>query len=245
MKYNYLKNLFMKYYNIHLLFFINGLKEIGLHHHNGLNQDLYILEVMLHALGDRHLENIMIHTNTGECVNIDFDCLFDKAKSFKVPEQVPFRLTRNIIDGFGICGIEGVFRRSCEIVLHILRENKDVILNTLHSFVYDPLIDHNMMQSFIIQQSSYNCYANEDIHVTRAPSDQQLNKEAEAAKTCLYNVKLRLNGHVAVRKPNYPCPVYDSTSIALSVQGQVQQLIDQATEINALSKMFPGWMPFL
>ena len=59
------------------------------------------------GLGDRHLENILINVKTGECVHVDFDCLFDKAKSFKVPEVVPFRLTRNIIDGFGVAGIEG------------------------------------------------------------------------------------------------------------------------------------------
>jgi len=27
------------------------------------------------------------------------------------PETVPFRLTRDIVDGMGICGIEGTFRK--------------------------------------------------------------------------------------------------------------------------------------
>jgi len=72
-----------------------------------------------------------------------------------------------------------------------------------------------------------------------------LNKETEAAKVCLYNVQLRLEGHVAASKPNYPCPVLDSGSAVLSVQGQVQQLIDQATQLDYLAKMFSGWMPFL
>ncbi|CAN0181005.1 unnamed protein product, partial [Laminaria digitata] len=30
------------------------------------------------GLGDRHGENILIHTDSGECVHVDFDCLFDK-----------------------------------------------------------------------------------------------------------------------------------------------------------------------
>lgn len=30
------------------------------------------------GLGDRHGENILIHTESGECVHVDFDCLFDK-----------------------------------------------------------------------------------------------------------------------------------------------------------------------
>lgn len=30
------------------------------------------------GLGDRHCENILIDTSCGECVHVDFDCLFDK-----------------------------------------------------------------------------------------------------------------------------------------------------------------------
>lgn len=30
------------------------------------------------GLGDRHGENLLIHTESGECVHVDFDCLFDK-----------------------------------------------------------------------------------------------------------------------------------------------------------------------
>ena len=30
------------------------------------------------GLGDRHTENILIDTTNGECVHVDFDCLFDK-----------------------------------------------------------------------------------------------------------------------------------------------------------------------
>ena len=32
------------------------------------------------GLGDRHGENILIHTDSGECVHVDFDCLFDKVR---------------------------------------------------------------------------------------------------------------------------------------------------------------------
>lgn len=32
------------------------------------------------GLGDRHGENLLIHTESGECVHVDFDCLFDKVK---------------------------------------------------------------------------------------------------------------------------------------------------------------------
>ncbi len=35
------------------------------------------------------------------------------------PEMVPFRLTQNIIDAFGVSGIEGVFQHVAEITLQV------------------------------------------------------------------------------------------------------------------------------
>ena len=42
--------------------------------------------------------------------------------------QVPFRLTRDIVDGFGVCGVDGVFRRSCETSLAVMRQNREALL---------------------------------------------------------------------------------------------------------------------
>ncbi|KAM1106722.1 hypothetical protein TB2_003454 [Malus domestica] len=39
-----------------------------------------------------------------ETVHVDFSCLFDKGLQLEKPELVPFRLTQNMIDGFGITG---------------------------------------------------------------------------------------------------------------------------------------------
>ena len=40
-------------------------------------------------------------------IHVDFDCLFEKGQALETPEIVPFRLTHNIIDGFGVTGVEG------------------------------------------------------------------------------------------------------------------------------------------
>lgn len=49
-------------------------------------------------------------------------------------QVVPFRLTRNMINGFGPTGVEGPFRRSCESTLRVMRDNKDTLLTVrLHS----------------------------------------------------------------------------------------------------------------
>jgi serine/threonine-protein kinase ATR len=46
------------------------------------------------GLGDRHGENILIDSTTGDCVHVDFSCLFDKGLQLEKPEVVPFRLTQ-------------------------------------------------------------------------------------------------------------------------------------------------------
>lgn len=46
------------------------------------------------GLGDRHLDNILLDSSTGELVHIDFNVVFDQGLRLRVPEIVPFRLTQ-------------------------------------------------------------------------------------------------------------------------------------------------------
>ena len=55
--------------------------------------------------------------------HVDFDCIFEKGAKLKIPEIVPFRLTCNIMDAFGIFKEKGVFTKSSEVVLRVLRKN--------------------------------------------------------------------------------------------------------------------------
>ncbi|CAG8686188.1 9650_t:CDS:2, partial [Acaulospora colombiana] len=91
------------------------------------------------GLGDRHLSNILMDAKTGEVIHIDLGVAFDQGKLLAIPELVPFRLTPDIVDGLGIAGTEGVFRRCCEEALRALREGSDTIKTVLEVFKYDPL----------------------------------------------------------------------------------------------------------
>lgn len=55
--------------------------------------------------------------------------------------MVPFRLTRNIVNGFGVTGVEGAFRKSCETAMRVLREKEEVLYTVLQTFVHDPLLE--------------------------------------------------------------------------------------------------------
>ncbi|CAL9022861.1 unnamed protein product [Prunus brigantina] len=93
------------------------------------------------GLGDRHGENILFDSTTGDCVHVDFSCLFDKGLQLEKPELVPFRLTQNMIDGLGITGYEGIFLRVCEITLSVLRMHKETLMSVLETFIHDPLVE--------------------------------------------------------------------------------------------------------
>jgi phosphatidylinositol kinase/protein kinase (PI-3 family) len=91
------------------------------------------------GLGDRHAQNILIDKATAEVVHIDLGVAFEQGKTLRTPEVVPFRLTRDIVDGMGITGCEGVFRRCCEETMQVLRASHEFLLTIMEVFIHDPL----------------------------------------------------------------------------------------------------------
>ncbi|KAG6845015.1 hypothetical protein H0H87_001536 [Tephrocybe sp. NHM501043] len=100
------------------------------------------------GLGDRHPSNLLLERSTGKVVHIDFgDCFEIAMHREKFPEKVPFRLTRMLTHAMEVSGIEGSFRKTCEITMQVLRDNKESLMAVLEAFVYDPLINWRLMQT--------------------------------------------------------------------------------------------------
>ncbi|KAM3958581.1 LOW QUALITY PROTEIN: serine/threonine-protein kinase Smg1 [Aphomia sociella] len=93
------------------------------------------------GLGDRHLDNVLVDLTSGEVVHIDYNVCFEKGKTLRVPEKVPFRMTPNLVTALGVTGVEGIFRLACEHVLRTMRRGRETLLTLLEAFVYDPLVE--------------------------------------------------------------------------------------------------------
>ena len=105
-----------------------------------------VTSIVGHALGlgDRHGENISLETRSGGVFHVDFNCLFEKGLTFDKPEMVPFRLTHNMVDAFGVYGTEGPFRIAAEITQRTLRQYEDTLMTIMETFLYDPTTDFGL-----------------------------------------------------------------------------------------------------
>ncbi|XP_064027162.1 serine-protein kinase ATM isoform X2 [Pogoniulus pusillus] len=189
------------------------------------------------GLGDRHVQNILIDEQTAELVHIDLGVAFEQGKILPTPETVPFRLTRDIVDGMGISGVEGVFRRCCEKTMAVMRNSQEALLTIVEVLLYDPLFDWTMnpLKALYLQQRPED---EADMTSTlstdpqeckrKASDDQSFNKVAERV---LMRLQEKLKG------------VEEGT--VLSVGGQVNLLIQQAMDPKNLSQLFPGWKPWV
>lgn len=184
------------------------------------------------GLGDRHGQNILLDEKTGEVVHIDLGIAFETGRVLPIPEVVPFRLTRDLVNGMGITGTEGVFRRCCEFMLEALRKEEYSIMTILDVLRYDPL--YNWSVSPLRMKRLQDDQKGEEIDNTAAgqirdktslgsASNDRKDDEADRALT-------------VVRK---------KLSKSLSVAATVNELIQQATDPRNLAVLFAGWAAYL
>ncbi|KAL4227217.1 hypothetical protein ACF0H5_012662 [Mactra antiquata] len=172
------------------------------------------------GLGDRHGENILFDSTSGDCIHVDLNCLFNRGETFEWPEKVPFRLTHNLIHAMGPLKLEGIFRRACEVTLRVMRKESEPLMSMLKPFVYDPLVEWSKPSRGHRQSSS------ESGEITN-----------EQGRSHVQNIEQRLQGILNRGTKR--------SGLALSVEGHVNHLIREATDDNNLCQMYIGWAAYL
>lgn len=225
------------------------------------------------GIGDRHAHNILIDQISGECVHIDFGIVFDQGKGLGTPETVPFRLTRDIVDGMGVNGIEGPFRRCSEEVLRVLRENSFNLLTILEVVIYDPLYkwslsplkarNKQMVDNANANETGVNNQDNGKVNNDQVPDfHENILQRRRNVRNTAANINNPGNDTTTTKAPqtNFGKDAAERTLMkirnklrgyedlsfdALDVPGHVDMLINEAKDPSNLCKIFPGWAPWL
>nr|CAI5844505.1 unnamed protein product [Callosobruchus analis] len=180
------------------------------------------------GIGDRHVQNILIDKTTAEIIHIDFGIAFEQGKILPTPEKVPFRLTRDIVDGMGVSGVEGDFRRSCEKTMGVLRQNYQTIISILEVLLYDPLYAWTVTPAEANKRQTDESNFRNNSPNSSGEEDNHINITAERA---LLRIREKLQG----TELGHPT----------TIEHQVGTLIQQATDPVNLCKLFVGWQPYL
>ncbi|KAF4089760.1 hypothetical protein AMELA_G00069750 [Ameiurus melas] len=231
---------------------------LSLRSHFASSHALLCISHWLLGIGDRHLSNFMINTETGGMIGIDFGHAFGSATQFlPVPELIPFRLTRQFVSLMKPMAESGLIRSVMVHSLRAFRDDPDLLLNTMDVFVKEPSLD---WKNFALKQLKKGGTWIENVD-TKEINWFPLQKISFARKkleganpSVITSEELRLGfekdpafkGMQTVARGTEEHDIRARLGEAgLSVEEQVDCLIDQATDPNILGRTFVGWEPWM
>ncbi|KAJ1988065.1 phosphatidylinositol kinase- protein kinase tor1 [Coemansia spiralis] len=233
----------------HVMWYQSPNADVWLERRTNYTRTMAVMSIVgyILGLGDRHLSNIMMHMKSGKIVHIDFgDCFEVAAHRKQCPEKVPFRLTRMVILPMEVSMIEGLFKFTANHVMRVLRANRDPVMAVLEAFVFDPLVvwayiqdsenNNNKQQQQQQQQLETAPEAPAATSQGKQPQGGGFNADVQAEDLKARAVVKRIHDKLLGRD-------FDA-NVALSVNDQVDKLIQQATMAENLAPLFCGWQPF-
>lgn len=197
------------------------------------------------GLGDRHCHNILLDEKSGEVVHIDLGVSFEAGRVLPIPEVVPFRLTRDLVDAMGYTKTEGVFRRSCEFTMDTLREERESIMTLLNVLRYDPLVNWSVTPTKAkrMQEGDATSAARGQ---SVAPGGTPAPPGAAGAEQEVVHesLKKKEREEQAGEAGRALSVVEKKLSKTLSTKATVNELIQQATDEKNLAVLYMGWASY-
>ncbi|CAF3651048.1 unnamed protein product [Rotaria socialis] len=221
------------------------------------------------GIGDRHQSNFLIDTTSGQIIGIDFGSAFNAATiHLPVPELIPIRLTRQLTQLMSPVGTAGLFRATMIQTMNALRENSDLLLSTMDVFIKEPLMEwmeHALRTSKQVAQNETNIvdsddtYAKDRIKSARLKlnginpavitgSDLKLNNFLRSSN--LKEARRRMEKVVAgdrieTKRAQILLQYNSSRHHKLTVDEQIDCIIDQATDVDILGRSWAGLETFM
>ncbi|XP_062849596.1 DNA-dependent protein kinase catalytic subunit [Trichomycterus rosablanca] len=231
---------------------------LSLRSHFASSHALLCISHWVLGIGDRHLSNFMINTETGGMIGIDFGHAFGSATQFlPVPELIPFRLTRQFVSLMKPMAESGLIRSVMVHSLRAFRDKPDHLLNTMDVFVKEPSLD---WKNFAVKQlkkgGSWTESVNtEEINWYPLQKINFAHRKLEGANPSVITseelqlgfekdptFKGMLDAARGSEEHNIRARLGEKD---LRVEEQVDCLIDQATDANLLGKTWVGWEPWI
>ena len=184
-----------------------------------------IMSIVGYILGisDRHPSNIMIDRRLGEVIHIDFADIFEIGQMHsRLPELVPFRLTRMMRRAFGPCDFYGPFLIVAEKMMHLVRTHRESIMAVLDIFITSPVEGtygrvqrRRSVPGASVESVSQEMNSQDFVHVN--------------IKSAMARILEKVDGK--------------DGNVIMEISDQVERLIDDATSMYNLAHVCHGWSP--
>lgn len=124
-------------------------------------------------------------------------------------------MTPSMVEALGVLGTEGSFRKYCELAMRLLYHRKNVLVSYIRPFAFDQL--------FRYKKGGEKAVLADELTYKRRRTD-------------INDMMRKLDG--------YPRKYRKFLEIALSPEGHVKFVIDEATSQANLSQMYFYWAPY-
>ncbi|CAD6184090.1 unnamed protein product [Caenorhabditis auriculariae] len=125
---------------------------------NDYRESLAVWSIVCYVvgLGDRHASNILFDRTSASFIHIDLGMIFEYSKrTLPIPEQVPFRLTRDMIDPLLIEGAgSGPLVRIATEKMDLLKSNSKVILGLASALLRETMTNFREAED-VVGRPSY------------------------------------------------------------------------------------------
>lgn len=213
------------------------------------------------GIGDRHLSNTLIDKTSGGVVGIDFGHAFGTATQLlPIPELIPFRLTQQMINILLPLQDASPYKQSMIAVLQAFRKHASSLLNTMDVFINEPLLDwedYAKKAAISIDSgstTSSSWYPKLKVNICKlklnginpAHITQEELRHGHSGNPALKDFICVARGDAS---RNCRTKYLERTELPdkynLTVEEQVDCLVDQATDANILGRTYIGWRPWV
>ena len=190
------------------------------------------------GLGDRHSHNILLDLRSAEAVHIDLGIAFEQGSFLATPELVPFRLTRDIVDGLGPAGVDGVLRGACEAAMSAMRapDARAALASVVEVLVHDPLYKWGISEEK--KNKTKGAQEKEKKTDDEDDDDDELGNGNDPIAISITNADAE---RALLRVRNKLAGLDAGDGEARGIRAQVRQLLADAADPALLCRMYVGW----